>query len=281
MEENNHHVKNNKSKASIAIYIYIYIYVYAICHLDGPIHLDQPTGQPTEPMAYVPDRSNPACPGTGQSPRALTHTSQPFSIFAQSFGASVNHFLVSLSNLVIANSAIFGIVNSVILATVNSTILAVELSHFMILPAILQERLVIPHCYSTQPFLLHCSSILTTVLSHFVFCYSELSHFCYHVSRFSLLQCSAIFQNCSVIFKIAIVLSHLLNRSVIFVWSGTRGSVGVARGSINYVCTTEPRRGARSRRTEARGVGCVPGSVGPLERWVYVMDLWSITLGDE
>jgi hypothetical protein len=118
-------------------------------------------------MAYVPDRSNPACPGTGQSPRALTHTSQPFSIFAQSFGASVNHFLVSLSNLVIANSAIFGIVNSVILAPVNSTILAVELSHFMILPAILQERLVIPHCYSTQPFLLHCSSILTTVLSHF------------------------------------------------------------------------------------------------------------------
>jgi hypothetical protein len=70
--------------------------------------------------------------------------SQPFSVFAQSFGASVSHFLVSLSHLVIVNSTIFGTVNLVILATVNSVILTTELSHFMILLAILLQR--------SQPF---------------------------------------------------------------------------------------------------------------------------------
>jgi hypothetical protein len=61
---------------------------------------------------------------------------QPFSVFAQSFDATASHFLVSLSHLVIVNSAIFGIVDSVILSTMNSAILATELSHFMILSAI-------------------------------------------------------------------------------------------------------------------------------------------------
>jgi hypothetical protein len=50
-----------------------------------------------------------------------------FFVFAQLFGASVSHFLVSLSHLTTVNSAIFGTVNSVILVTVNSVILATEL----------------------------------------------------------------------------------------------------------------------------------------------------------
>jgi hypothetical protein len=51
-------------------------------------------------------------------------------------------------------------------------ILALELSHFMILLVIL----------------LQCLAIFTILLSHFVFCYNELSHFCNHISHFSLLQ---------------------------------------------------------------------------------------------
>jgi hypothetical protein len=48
------------------------------------------------------------------SPRAPTHVTQLFSILAQLFDATVSHFLVLLSYLVIVNSAIFDIVNSVI-----------------------------------------------------------------------------------------------------------------------------------------------------------------------
>jgi hypothetical protein len=59
-----------------------------------------------------------------------THVSQPFSVFAQSFGTSVSDFLVSLSNLVIVNSTIFGIVNSFILVIMNSVILATRVQSF-------------------------------------------------------------------------------------------------------------------------------------------------------
>jgi hypothetical protein len=59
---------------------------------------------------------------------------------------------------------------------------------------------------------------------------------------------------------------------------GVAGSVGrrvvglVARGRAGGVGTTD-----------ARGVGRlgVRGSVDRLDRWVQVMDLWSITLGDK
>jgi hypothetical protein len=55
--------------------------------------------------------------------------------------------------------------NLFLVATVNSTILVLELSHFMILLAIL----------------LQCSAIFAILLSHFMFCYNELSYFCYNV----------------------------------------------------------------------------------------------------
>jgi hypothetical protein len=84
---------------------------------------------PAQDGAYVPVRAEcllmPGAdrPRTSQpTPRATTHASQPFSVFAQSFVASVSHFLVSLSHLTTMNLAIFGIVNSVILATMNSVI---------------------------------------------------------------------------------------------------------------------------------------------------------------
>jgi hypothetical protein len=48
-----------------------------------------------------------------------------------------------------------------LVAIANSPILALELSHFMILSAIL----------------LQCSTIFAMLLNHFVFCYSHLSHF--------------------------------------------------------------------------------------------------------
>jgi hypothetical protein len=73
-----------------------------------------------------------------------------------------------------------------------------------------------------------------------------------------------------------------------------RGSVGVAHGSIGSACGTEPHGSAWSHWIELRGVWGhagpsyagnglerTPGSVGPLDRWVQVMDLWFITLGDE
>jgi hypothetical protein len=56
-------------------------------------------------------------------------------------------------------------------------ILALELSHFIILSVILQQY----------------SAIFTILLSYFVFCYNELSHFCDSISHFSLLQYSSIF----------------------------------------------------------------------------------------
>jgi hypothetical protein len=62
-------------------------------------------------------------------------------------------------------------------------------------------------------------------------------------------------------------LSHLLNCSVIFVWSGTSSSVGVPHGSISSACGTEPRGATR---------GCWVGR-GSLGQSVQVMDLWSMT----
>jgi hypothetical protein len=129
------------------------------------------------------------------TPHATTHAPLPFFVFAQAFGASVSHFLVSLSYLTTMNSIIFGIVNSVILAIVNSVILATELSHFIIFVShsatvtspIPLENSFIPRSYSTQSFLLQQSATFATLVSHFVFCYSELSHFYDTVSHFSLL----------------------------------------------------------------------------------------------
>jgi hypothetical protein len=78
----------------------------------------------------------------------------------------------------------------------------------------------------------------------------------------------------------------LLNCSVIFVWSGTSGSVGVAHDSISSACGTEPGGACETKRCGAhdaqgvgsRGVGC--SSVGQSVNRVQVMDLWSITLGE-
>jgi hypothetical protein len=77
-----------------------------------------------------------------------THASLPFFIFAQSFGASISHFLVSLSHLTT--------INSVILVTVNS------LSHFN---------------YRAKSFYDFCHP----------FCYSDLTHSVREFSHFSLL----------------------------------------------------------------------------------------------
>jgi hypothetical protein len=111
--------------------------------------LDQSThrGKATRPTDRTPrarvSRSDPArlrepkCSRVRRmSPHELidlvrpTHVSQPFSVFAQSFGTSVSDFLVSLSNLVIVNSTIFGIVNSFILVIMNSVILATRVQSF-------------------------------------------------------------------------------------------------------------------------------------------------------
>jgi hypothetical protein len=155
------------------------------------------------------------------------------------------------------NSTIFGIVNSVILAIVNSTILAAELSHFMILSAILLENSVIPRCYSTQSFLLQCSvilcfatvsSVIFVILTAIFHCYSELDHFVYSELRhfatvlIHFLKLFSHFRDRYSAQSFAKFLSHLLNCSVIFVCSGMRGSAGVARGSIGYACGTELRR---------------------------------------
>jgi hypothetical protein len=78
---------------------------------------------------------------------------------------SAQLFLLQCS-AILENSVIFSF------ATVNSAILALELNPFMILSAILLQR----------------STIFATLLSHFVFCYIELSHFYDHVSHFPLLQ---------------------------------------------------------------------------------------------
>jgi hypothetical protein len=91
------------------------------------------------------------------------------------------------------NSAIFGIVNSIILPIVNSVILATELSHFMIFfshsaivtSPIPLENSIISRCYSTKSFLLQRSTTFATLVSHFVFCYSELSHFVFCYSELS------------------------------------------------------------------------------------------------
>jgi hypothetical protein len=111
--------------------------------------------RPRDPNASV-------CPEP-TDPAAATHASLPFFIFAQSFGANISHFLISLSHLTI--------MNSVILVTVNS------LSHFN---------------YRAKSFYDFCQS----------FCYSDLTHSIREFSHFSLLQYSVIFATVSVAFAI-------------------------------------------------------------------------------
>jgi hypothetical protein len=86
-------------------------------------HLDQPTDQLTELGAHTPTlaRAKRLRMLGADRPRvswwtlrAPTHVTQLFSVFAQSFGASFNHFLVLLNHLVIVNSTIFSTANSVI-----------------------------------------------------------------------------------------------------------------------------------------------------------------------
>jgi hypothetical protein len=54
--------------------------------------------------------------------------------------------------------------------------------------------------------------------------------------------------------------SHFRDRSVIFVWLGSRGSIEVARGSIGSACETESReaqveRGWLARLVRLLGLG--------------------------
>jgi hypothetical protein len=60
------------------------------------------------------------------------------------------------------------------------------------------------------------------------------------------------------------VLNHLVIWSFIFVWSGARGSVGVAHGSIGSACGTEPR-GTEMRwvRGGGRALARLLGRLGP------------------
>jgi hypothetical protein len=154
----------------------------------------------------VLDRSNPARPRAGRRPRESTITVRaeaspraptlPFSVFAQLFGAIASHFLVSLSHLVIVNSAIFGVVNSIIF-------IYNELSHFSY------------RAQSFYDFISHSSTVNSAILleNSAIFYYGDLSHFaivksdipcptllshssllyCSLLSHFSLLQCSTIF----------------------------------------------------------------------------------------
>jgi hypothetical protein len=112
---------------------------------------------------------------------ALTHATQPFFIFAQSFGASVRYFLVSLSHLVIVNSTIFGILNSVIFSY-N------EVSHFS---------------YTAQSFydfVTHFAIMNAAIWLQWTqsFCYSALNHYRCFIGHFSTVN-SVIFLQCSVI----------------------------------------------------------------------------------
>jgi hypothetical protein len=121
------------------------------------------------PRANRPHMSQP-------TPCASTHTAQPFSIFAQSFGASAIHFLNSLSHLVIVNSAIFGIVNSVSFSYSKLSYFSYKAQSFYnfvshsatVNSAILLENSVIRRCYSAHPFLLKFSAIFATLLSFFL-----------------------------------------------------------------------------------------------------------------
>jgi hypothetical protein len=97
----------------------------------------------------------------------------------------------------------------------------------MILSVILLKNSVISHCYNTQSFLLQYSAIFAILLSHFVFCHSELSHFCDPVSHFSLLQWTQSFfyraqsfydfvsHSRDLVSHFAIVLSHFMTLSAI------------------------------------------------------------------
>jgi hypothetical protein len=102
------------------------VHTYRI-HLDIYIcYMPRPTNQstdrardtrarPIQPRVSRPSPHEPKRPRESQpTPRTPTHVTQLFSVLAQLFDATVSHFLVLLSYLVIVNSVIFGIVNSVI-----------------------------------------------------------------------------------------------------------------------------------------------------------------------
>jgi hypothetical protein len=145
-----------------------------------------------------------------------------------------------------------------------------------------------PLCYSAQPFF--------TVLDHFMillaifYCYSAQPFLTATIlSHFPVLQCSAILSRCSVIYD------HVSHFRVARTGSGSREGTRLnclrTHGSIGYARRTESRgtephvRWSRARHGVARARGV--GSVARMSRsvwvdcWVQVMDLWSITLGDE
>jgi hypothetical protein len=64
---------------------------------------------------------------------------------------------------------------------------------------------------------------------------------------------------------------------------GSVGRRGVARRGVGRAAWGRAGGAGRSGRANTRGVGrlSVWGSVDRLDRWVQMMDLWSITLGDE
>jgi hypothetical protein len=125
-------------------------------------------------------RSSQCDPDRADGPRTAT-TSHGSVIFCSSlshfdkalaiFEFSVNHFATSLlqcSTIFVSVLSHFRELGHFLIATMNSGILVIGLSHFMILSAIL----------------LHCSAIVATLLSHFLFFYSEFSHFYDLVSHF-------------------------------------------------------------------------------------------------
>jgi hypothetical protein len=96
------------------------------------------------------------------TPRAPTHASQPFSVFTQSFGASVSHVLVSLSHLVIVNSTIFWY-------SELSHFSYSKLSHFSYRAQSFYDFISHSARELIHSFLLQYLAILATVFSHF--CY--------------------------------------------------------------------------------------------------------------
>jgi hypothetical protein len=140
--------------------------------------------------------------------RTATHASLPFFVFAQLFGASVSHFLVSLSHFWYSELSYFSYS---------------ELSYFSY-RANSFYNFCQPFCYSdlthfvrefSHSSLLQYSVILATVvaifatlISHFVFCYSGLSHFMILSAIFHCYSELGHFAIVTQPFSIATVLSH-------------------------------------------------------------------------
>jgi hypothetical protein len=139
-----------------------------------------------------------------------------------------------------------------------SVILATVLNHFLL------------HC-SVIFYFATVSSVIFVILSAIFHYCSELNHFATVFSHFIILSIilkilSIILLQCSINFNIATVLSH----------SKMSNARGESAARLWWLAA--PVRGTEPRRVMGRTRAC---SIGRLACWVQVMNIWSITLGDE